>query len=154
MPEVISTGGVYFSDEGQFEFSDLSSRYSSAFFPGREIPDLCGLVGNRPHGRLLLVPVPPRASLARRPGFSTIAAGAGDPGSEGRRKAHGWAMFSGTSASTAMVSGAAALLLQCRPGLSPAEIKRLLVENAVRVPESGCRVLAAFAAVRSLKNEA
>jgi hypothetical protein len=36
----------------------------------------------------------------------------------------------GTSPAAAHVSGAAALLLQMRPGLSPAELRRLLQETA------------------------
>jgi serine protease AprX len=124
MPEVISAGGAYYTPEGTFEPSDVSSEFESSFFPGRRVPDLCGLVGNRPHGRLLLVPVPPRARLARRPAFATIAAG------EARAlSAPGWAMFSGTSAATAMIAGAAALLKQVAPALTPSEIRELLVAS-------------------------
>jgi subtilisin family serine protease len=124
MPEVLSAGGVFYGPDGKFEPSDVSSKFESTIFPGRMVPDVCGLVGNRPHGRLLLVPVPPRAKLARRPSFSTIAAG------EANQVSSGWAMFSGTSAATSMVSGAAALLLQELPGLSPRQIKEALVKGA------------------------
>lgn len=75
IPQVIAAGGVYYAPDGKFHASEISSRFESAFFPGRQVPDLCGVVGDRPHGRLLLVPVPPRARLAIRPGFATIAAG-------------------------------------------------------------------------------
>lgn len=130
MPEVIAAGGVYYTPKGSFEPSDVSSRFESSLFPGRVVPDVCGLVGNRPHGRLLLVPVPPRAKLARRPSFATIAAG----GSSDVRR--GWAMFSGTSAATAMVSGACALLMQAKPGIKPALIQRALIEGARIVPST------------------
>ena len=136
MPEVIAAGGVYWGPDGNFEPSDVSSKFDSHIFPGRTVPDLCGLVGNRPHGRLLLVPVPPRATLAKKASFSTIAAGNAQP-----TRAPGWAMFSGTSAATAMITGAIALMLQQRPELTPAEIKRMLVEAARVLPSSGCRVL-------------
>lgn len=44
----------------------------------------------------------------------------------------GWAMFQGTSMSAPHVTGAAALLLQQRPELSPADVKSLLGNNAER----------------------
>jgi minor extracellular serine protease Vpr len=44
----------------------------------------------------------------------------------------GWAMFSGTSMATPHVAGSAALLLDGRPGLSPADVKSLLGNNADR----------------------
>lgn len=131
MPEVISAGGVYYAPDGRFEPSDVSSKFESGFFPGRRVPDVCGLVGNKPHGRLLLVPVPPKAKLARRPAFSMM----GESSSMG----HGWALFSGTSAATAMISGACALLLQMRPGLSPRQLKRVLIEASR--PVLGCRLI-------------
>jgi hypothetical protein len=145
MPEVIAAGGVYFGPDGHFEPSDVSSKFTSHIFPGREVPDLCGLVGNRPYGRLLLVPVPPKATLAKKPSFSTIAAG-----DAVRTRAPGWAMFSGTSAATAMITGAIALLLQVRPDLTPAELKRILVDSAHTLNSSGCRVLDVEAALSKL----
>lgn len=44
----------------------------------------------------------------------------------------GWAMFQGTSMSAPHVAGAAALLLQQRPGLTPTDVKSLLGNNAER----------------------
>ena len=145
MPEVIAAGGVYWGPDGHFEPSDVSSKFESHLFPGRIVPDLCGLVGNRPYGRLLLVPVPPRATLARRASFSTIAAGESI-----RTRAPGWALFSGTSAATAMVSGAIALLLQVRPELTPERIKDVLISSSHVLPSSGCRVLDVQAALARL----
>ena len=109
MPEVISAGGAYYTPDGDFALSNVASKFKSSIFPGREVPDVCGLVGNLPYGRLLLVPVPPKARLAKRPAFATIAAGeAAALGDTPKRS--GWAMFSGTSAAAAMVAGAAALI--------------------------------------------
>lgn len=143
MPEVVAAGGIYYAPDLGFYPSDISSRFESSFFPGRSVPDLCGIVGNRPHGRLLLVPVPPKARLARRPGFATIAAG-----DSSATSAKGWAMFSGTSAATAMVAGAAALLLQKKPRLRPAAVKAALVGSARVIPKSGCRLLDVEALLR------
>jgi subtilisin family serine protease len=140
MPEVISAGGVYYTADGTFTLSDVASRFKSSLFPGREVPDVCGLVGNLPYGRLLLVPVPPRARLAKRPAFSMIAAGeAAELGIT--PKLAGWAMFSGTSAAASMIAGAAALLLQKRAGLTPDRIKEILIQSSKPVEESTCRVI-------------
>lgn len=125
MPEVISAGAVFYTREGRFEPSDISSRFTSRIFPDRAVPDICGIAGNRPHGRLLLVPVPPEAKLSRRHSVNHP----------------GWALFSGTSAATAMISGAAALLLQADSSLKPEDIRRVLRESATIVPSSGCRVM-------------
>jgi subtilisin family serine protease len=135
MPEVISAGAVFYSSSGEFEPSDVSSRFVSRIFPERQVPDICGIAGNRPHGRLLLVPVPPEAKLALQ---NTVPS------------APGWAMFSGTSAATAMVSGAAALLLQQNPDLTPDQIRKILVESAQVLPDSGCRVMNLVSALESI----
>ena len=153
MPEVIAAGGVYWGPDGHFEPSDVSSKFESHLFPGRHVPDLCGLVGNRPHGRLLLVPIPPRAVLARRASFRTSASSAASTiaaGEASRTRAPGWALFSGTSAATSMVSGAIALLLQVRPALTPEQIKETLVQSSHVLPSSGCRVLDVRAALARL----
>jgi hypothetical protein len=138
MPEVISAGAVFYSPSGEFEPSDVSSKFVSQIFPERQVPDICGIAGNRPHGRLLLVPVPPKAKLAKKNAVPGIS---------------GWAMFSGTSAATAMVSGAAALLLQHNNHLKPDEIRRILVESAQILPESGCRVMNLESALESISIE-
>jgi len=44
---------------------------------------------------------------------------------------NGYSIFSGTSMSTPHVAGAAALILQNNPGLTPEEVKTILKENAV-----------------------
>jgi subtilisin family serine protease len=138
MPEVISAGAVFYSPSGEFEPSDVSSRFVSRIFPDRQVPDICGIAGNRPHGRLLLVPVPPQAKLAKQNAVESVP---------------GWAMFSGTSAATAMVSGAAALLLQQNPNLTPDEIRKVLIESAQVLPESGCRVMNLESALESISLE-
>jgi serine protease AprX len=131
MPSVISAGGVFYGADRAFHPSDLSSSYESSFFPGRQVPDLCGLAGNLPHGRLLLLPVPPKAKLAKRPGFRPGATTAQE-----RRASVGWALFSGTSAATAMISGAAALLLEASPGLAPEALRTRLITRSRQVLSS------------------
>jgi len=145
MPEVISAGGVYYTADKEFTPSDVASHFRSSIFPGRVVPDVCGLVGNLPYGRLLLVPVPPKARLAKRPAFSMIAAG--EPVAT---QVSGWAMFSGTSGAASMIAGAAALLLQERPELSPQEIKQTLIDSSREISDSGFRVLDVEAALEKL----
>jgi serine protease AprX len=142
MPEVISAGGVFYTSEGEFVPSDVASHFTSSVFPGRVVPDLCGLVGNLPYGRLLLVPVPPKARLAKRPAFSMIAAG--EPTDTA---VAGWAMFSGTSGAASMIAGAAALLLQQRPELSPQEVKQTLMASSRELSDTAFRVLDVGAAL-------
>ncbi len=127
MPEVLSAGGAYLNPQGQFEISNLSSRFESQIYPGRTVPDLCGISGNLPHGRLLLVPVPPSSRLAKRKNWKSPL--------------RGWALFSGTSGATGMISGAVALLQQILPLASPLELKQLLIKTARLLPHSDCRVL-------------
>jgi subtilisin family serine protease len=139
MPEVISAGGAYYDKKRNFHPSDLCTAYESTIFPGRTVPDVCGLAGKLPHGRLLLLPVPPEARIARRPDFRLCFANA-----EERKAGAGWALFSGTSAATAMVSGAAALIRQTSPRLSPDEVRARLIESSreVAVPnQSASHVL-------------
>ena len=127
MPEVLSAGGAYLNPQGEFEISNLASRFESQIYPGRTVPDLCGISGNLPHGRLLLVPVPPSSRLAKRKNWKSPF--------------RGWALFSGTSAATGMISGAAAILQQILPQASPLLIKQVLIETARTLPNTDCRVL-------------
>jgi serine protease AprX len=62
-------------------------------------------------------------------------------------------MFSGTSAATAMVSGAAALLLQQNPELTPNEIRKVLVESAQTLSDTGCRVMNLESALEAISVE-
>src|SRR5262249_46486159 len=41
-PDVISVGGVFLGPDGMLMASDYASAFSSVFFPGRDVPDLCG----------------------------------------------------------------------------------------------------------------
>jgi subtilisin family serine protease len=65
---------------------------------------------------------------------------------------HGYAAWKGTSWSCAIVSGAAALLLQANPQLTPGQIRDLLVDTgqAIGGPDNSAdgRVIDVYAAVR------
>lgn len=110
VPEVLSVGGVHVTDRLQYEASDYTSGYSSVWFPGRQIPDVCGLVGMQPNADYIVLPVQHGAAL---------------------EKANtGWGAFSGTSAATPMVAGVCALLKQADSSLSPEGIKNILKHTA------------------------
>ncbi|MFF3555235.1 type VII secretion-associated serine protease mycosin [Streptomyces tsukubensis] len=76
-----------------------------------------------------------RASFSTRRWYATVSAPGVDiviPDPD-RKYYEGW----GTSAAAAFVSGAVALVRSAHPGLTPAQIKRLLVDTARDRPDSG-----------------
>lgn len=109
IPEVIAVGGVYVSDTLDYMASDYASSFQSTWFPGRTLPDICGLVGMRPRADYIVLPVEAGSALERR---------------------DGWGAFSGTSAASPMVAGICALLKQADPSLQPLDIKNILKYTA------------------------
>lgn len=123
-PEAIAAGGSYLhlagSLQGTLEASTYASSFHSPVYEGRKIPDVCGLVGQLPHGKYILLPVPPGCAIDR-----TLAIV-----QDGTQPIDGWAAFSGTSAAAPQVAGVCALMKQVNPQLSPAEAKRILQQTA------------------------
>ena len=124
-PDVISVGGVHpnypFLSYDNLEASSYASSFDSKLYPGRHVPDLCGLTGRRTAAGtapLIMLPVQPSASLDMANTGST-----GD----------GWGIFSGTSAACPQVAGVVALLLEKKPSLTPAQTKDKLVKSATDV---------------------
>ncbi|MEU6094711.1 type VII secretion-associated serine protease mycosin [Streptomyces sp. NPDC047079] len=76
-----------------------------------------------------------RASFSTRRWYATVSAPGVDVviADPDRKYYEGW----GTSAASAFVSGVVALIKAAHPGLSPAQIKRLLEETARDVPTGG-----------------
>lgn len=126
-PEVIAAGGVYMpldeSRQNQLEASSYSSGFISPIYPGRTVPDVCGLVGHLPHGEYIMLPIPPGCEADDQ------YAKRGD----GTSPNDGWAAFSGTSAAAPQLAGICALIKQIAPNLSPAEIKKILEKTATDV---------------------
>ena len=129
MPDVIAVGGVYAHetlDGSDFllEASNYSSSFDSKIYPGRHVPDLCGLVGMKPRAIYIMLPVEPGDQIDRGLG------GSGYPQKDETGTNDGWAVISGTSAASPQVAGVCALLKQVQPGLSPSLIKSILRASA------------------------
>jgi subtilisin family serine protease len=129
MPEVIAVGGVYVhaalaGDDFQMEASDYASSFDSQIYPGRHVPDVCGLVGMQPRAIYIMLPVEPGCAI------DTGLAGGSHPNGDETAVADGWSVISGTSAASPQVAGVCALLKQAQPGLSPALVKAILRASA------------------------
>lgn len=131
MPDVIAVGGVYAHPDlapGGRDFKLEASNYASSFdsqiYPGRHVPDLCGLVGMRPNAIYIMLPVEPGDQIDQG------LAGSGYPDKDETKPNDGWAVISGTSASAPQLAGVCALLKQVQPGLSPTLVKSILKASA------------------------
>ncbi|AKG24866.1 S8 family serine peptidase [Calothrix sp. 336/3] len=129
MPDVIAVGGVYAhnsldGEDFKLEASDYSSSFDSIIYPGRHVPDVCGLVGMKPRGIYIMLPVEPDCRIDKRLG------GSGYPNKDETATNDGWAVISGTSAASPQIAGVCALLKQIQPDLSPARIKAILRASA------------------------
>lgn len=119
-PDVIAVGGTTVDSNGALKASSYASSFASNLFPGRRVPDFCGVVGesgNPPLPGHILLPVPVGS---KRDGDNL------PQGARGR----GWGIFSGTSASAPQVAGIAARMLSVNPSLSPAGIRAILAATA------------------------
>ena len=123
-PDVISVGGVHVNyPDLDFEVSSYASSFVSSFYPGRRVPDLCGLTGKRVNigggGKApsLMLPVQKGANL------DSI-----DPSTGSAND--GWGIFSGTSAACPQIAGICALMLEKDSTLTPAQVKQKLMDSA------------------------
>lgn len=119
MPDVLSAGGVFVDAEGRMQASDYASAFESRIYSGRSVPDVCGLVGLRPHASYIALPIPPGCDIDR-----------GGASHDGTAPDDGWGVFSGTSAAAPQLAGLCALLLQADPDLGPVGVKALLRRTA------------------------
>jgi hypothetical protein len=123
-PDVIAAGGVYLDRDGTVRASDYASGFASAVYPGRTVPDVCGLVGERPKATYIMLPVPPGSII------DSTRGGGEFPSQDGTATNDGWAAFSGTSAAAPQVAGAVALVRQACPWLPPPTIRDVLTATA------------------------
>ncbi len=112
MNEVVAVGGVYADPAGRLEASNYASGFASIRYPGRIVPDVCGLCGQTPRGIYLMLPCPPGSRLdAAQAVAATGPADPAFPDSDETDGSDGWAGASGTSAATAQIAGVASLLV-------------------------------------------
>ncbi|MBF8193707.1 S8 family serine peptidase [Nonomuraea sp. K274] len=132
-PDVISVGGTFMDADGSLRASDYASGFTSRIYPGRDVPDLTGLVGMRPRAAYIMSPVPPGSRIDTEFG--------GDqphPLGDETGTADGWAAISGTSAAAPQVAGACALIRQAYPNLPPRQVAAFLTAHARDVTAGSC----------------
>jgi subtilisin family serine protease len=125
MPDVISAGGVFVDEHGNGQASDYASAFDSKIYPGRHVPDFCGLVGLLPHANYIMLPIPASCNIDDE----VSKADREGPG-DGTTANDGWGVFSGTSAAAPQLAGVCALLLEKDPTLSASDIKAVLRRTA------------------------
>jgi len=123
-PDVICVGGVHMSEDGSMRASDYASGYSSNIYPGRQVPDVSGLVGMSPKAAYIMLPLQEGSSI------DVGNAGGNHPNGDETASNDGWAAFSGTSASAPQIAGVCALIRQVCPRLGPDEIRDILMSSA------------------------
>lgn len=131
-PDVISAGGAYMRRDGSYEASDYASGFASGVYPGRNCPDVCGLVGMKPGAKYIVLPVEPKDYLDK------ILSGGSHPLGDETPNDDGWATFSGTSAAAPQLAGVCALVKQACSSLNPAQIKSILKHTARDVTTGSC----------------
>ena len=129
MPDVIAVGGVFahrdlVGDDFDLEASNYASSFTSNIYAGRDVPDVCGLVGMKPRGIYINLPVQP-GNL-----FDVGFSGGSFPSKDETAPNDGWVVLSGTSAAAPQVAGVCALLRQAQPSLSPELTKKILQASA------------------------
>jgi hypothetical protein len=127
LADVISVGGAFPRQDGTWEASSYASSGVSSYCPGRHCPDLSGIVGQAPKGIFIVMPTMMGAA------FDQSFSGGVHPNGDETGPNDGWLVASGTSSAAPMVAGAAALMLQAKSSLSPAEIKQALMDTCIDV---------------------
>ena len=127
MPEVISVGGVFADQNAALKASDYASSFTSLIYPGRKVPDFCGLVGMRPRATYIMLP------LQRGCDIDVDLGGGLQPNKDETATNDGWSVISGTSAAAPQVAGICALSPEKRPSLTPDQVKAVLRASATDV---------------------
>jgi subtilisin family serine protease len=131
-PDVISAGGVFMEANGSTTASNYASGFASSVYPGRNVPDVSGLVGMLPKAIYIMLP------LQAGDDIDVGNAGGTHPNGDETANNDGWAAFSGTSAAAPQIAGVCALIKQACPRLTPAEVKDILQRTARDVTTGTC----------------
>lgn len=124
-PDVIAAGGVMVEPDGGLHASDYASGFASRVYPGRNVPDVSGLVGMRPRAAFIMLPLQAGDEID-----GALGNGNAHPAGDETAPNDGWAAFSGTSAAAPQVAGVCALVKQVNPQLTPAQVKDVLSRTA------------------------
>jgi hypothetical protein len=131
-PDVISVGGVFMDADESLKASNYASGFQSVIYPNRRAPDLSGLVGMKPRAIYIMLPLEPGDDI------DVGNSGGTHPNGDETANNDGWTAFSGTSAAAPQLAGAAALVKQACPGLTPAQVKNILMKTARDVTSGTC----------------
>jgi subtilisin family serine protease len=110
--------------DGKMRASSYASGFASRIFPGRNVPDVSGLVGLVPSAAYIMLPVESGDQIDRD------SSGGSHPGQDETTSRDGWAAFSGTSAACPQVAGVCALIKQACPRLRPSDVRDILRRTA------------------------
>jgi len=131
-PDVISAGGVFMGADGSLQATPYASGFESAIYPGRKVPDVCGLVGLPPKALYIMLPIEPECTIDRDLSDGT------HPNGDETAPDDGWAAFSGTSAAAPQLAGVCALMKQVWPQLTPAKARDILKRTARDITKGNC----------------
>jgi hypothetical protein len=132
-PDVISAGGSFMNPNGTFTASNYASGFSSNIYPGRIVPDVCGLVGMLPRAAYIMLPLQSGDQID-----VDLATSGAWPNGDNTARNDGWAAISGTSAAAPQVAGVCALVKQACMRLTPAEVRDILRNTARDVTTGTC----------------
>jgi subtilisin family serine protease len=131
LPEVIAAGGSVINAQGQLSASSLASGFLSQIYPGRLVPDICGITGSLEHKAYLMLPCPPNCWLDK--------SCASFP--DGTKVDDGWCFTSGTSAAAPQVAGVCALMFQANPALTVSDVRSVLTRSAIDVQSGNSSIM-------------
>jgi Subtilase family len=123
-PDVISAGGTMMEPDGSLHGTNYAMGGASVVYPGRNVPDVSGLVGELPKAIYIMLPVQPSDQI------DTGLSGGTHPNGDETATNDGWAAFSGTSAAAPQIAGVCALIKQACGRLTPPEVKDILNRTA------------------------
>ena len=133
-PDVISAGGVCMNVDSSLEATPYASGFESKIYTGRNVPDVCGLVGLPPRALYIMLPVEPKNYLDK------TLSGDTHPNGDETAPDDGWAAFSGTSAAAPQLAGICALMKQACPYLTPEQVRGILKKTARDITAGCCNV--------------